>query len=382
MPSFRLFILSGEASGDQHAGRLAAALHAQHADLQMEGWGGEQMERAGVKVLKHYRELAFMGFAEVVKNLGTIWHNFKQAKKQIQAFQPDVLVLVDYPGFNLRMAKWAHKKGIPVVYYISPQIWAWKARRGFDIKKYVDTMLCILPFEPMFYERFEVNAIYTGHPLTEQVADYLENNPADQDAAVQTIALLPGSRTQEIRAILPVFLEVARLNPNRKFEVVMAPSQPLAVYSEMMESVSALHGTLLSNVTLSDEGSYSILARSKAALVASGTATLETALFKVPQIVCYKGSRISYEIARRVIKVKYISLVNLILDRPFLTELIQNACQAKRIDQCLKELEVQVQSGYFEKGYSELQALLRSDVSPSQFAARCILDFLHDRVPR
>jgi lipid-A-disaccharide synthase len=382
MQSYRLFILAGEASGDQHAGRLAAALHAQHAGLQMEGWGGEHMERAGVRVLKHYRELAFMGFIEVVKNLGTIWRNFKRAKKQILAFKPDVLVLVDYPGFNLRMAKWAHKKGIPVVYYISPQIWAWKAQRGYDIKKYVDSMLCILPFEPSFYERFEVNAIYTGHPLTEQVADYLENNPGSQLAAKQTIALLPGSRTQEIQAILPVFLEVVRLNPDREFVVAMAPSQPVAVYAEIMESDAALHGMLLSNVTLSDRGSYLILAGSEAALVASGTATLETALFKVPQIVCYKGSRVSYEIARRVIKVKYISLVNLILDRPFLTELIQDACQAKRIDQCLKKLEEQVQLRYFENGYSELQALLRSDESPSQYAARCILDFLHKRVIR
>jgi lipid-A-disaccharide synthase len=382
MNTYRLFILAGEASGDQHAGRLAAALHAQHASLEMEGWGGEHMEQAGVKVLKHYRELAFMGFAEVLKNLGSIWRNFKLARKQISDFRPDALVLVDYPGFNLRMAKWAHKKGIPVVYYISPQIWAWKARRGFDIKKYVDSMLCILPFEPAFYERFAVDAVYTGHPLTEQVADYLDKNPGIHDTAVQTIALLPGSRTQEIKSILPVFLQVARLNPNRDFVVAMAPSQPLTLYSEVIESDAASQGTLLSNVTLSDKGSYPILAGSKAALVASGTATLETALFKVPQIVCYKGSRVSYEIAKRVIRVKYISLVNLILDQPFLTELIQDACQAQRIDQCLKELEKQVQQGYFEKGYSELQALLRSNESPSHYAARCLLEFLQTRMTR
>jgi lipid-A-disaccharide synthase len=374
MKSLRVFILSGEASGDLHAGKLASALSQLYPDIEMCGWGGDLMEKSGVKILKTYDKLAFMGFLEVVKNLPAILHNFKEAKQQIEAFKPDFLILVDYPGFNLRMAKWAKKQNLRVVYYISPQIWAWKANRGYQIRDYVDQMICILPFEPKFYKQFGVEALYLGHPLTEHISDFKSLHPhRDGRASERIVALLPGSRTQEIGAILPVFLRVVKRNPELKFIIAKAPNQSLEFYKQVINE----HGMSgLENLEIETGGSYALLNRATIALVASGTATLETALFKVPQIVCYRGGKISYLIARMLIKVKYISLVNLILDRPFLKELIQDECNEDRINKSMLELFLPDSQGYFTEGYRELEEKLCSSKSPSMQAAELILGAL------
>jgi lipid-A-disaccharide synthase len=376
MISNRLFILAGEASGDMHAGRLAKAISQQLPNISMEGWGGESMQAAGVHIHKHYRELAFMGFIEVIRNIFAILKNFSIAKKQILSAKPDSLLLVDYPGFNLRMAKWAKKHGIKVIYYISPQIWAWKASRAFQIKKYVDRMICILPFEPDFYAKYGVEAFYTGHPLIERIQEFYQEHGVAETDRTNTIALLPGSRTQEIKAMLPVYLEVVRMNPSLDFIVAMAPSQPDSLYQNILNQVLKDDASAIERVKLSKAGSYKILYQAKAAFVTSGTATLETALLGIPQVVCYSGSRISYEIAKRVIRVKYISLVNLILDEPFLLELIQHDFNPISLDESLHYLLNPAHEEYFAAGYGYLRKLLKTDELPSHHAARLVVQDL------
>ncbi len=374
MKSLRIFILSGEASGDLHAGKLASALSHLNPNIEMCGWGGDLMRNSGVKILKTYDKLAFMGFLEVVKNLPAILNNFKEAKQQIESFKPDVLLLVDYPGFNLRMAKWAKSQNLRVVYYISPQIWAWKASRGYQIRDYVDQMICILPFEPEFYKQFGVEALYVGHPLTEHISNFKLHSNRDEITSERIVALLPGSRTQEIGAILPVFLEVVKRNPDLKFVIAKAPNQSLAFYTQVINEAGMSD---MKNLEFETGGSYALLNRATIALVASGTATLETALFKVPQIVCYRGGKISYLIARMLIKVKYISLVNLILDRPFLKELIQDDCNEGRINDEMLELFSPDRESYFTEGYQELEEKLCSTKSPSLHAAELIMGALN-----
>lgn len=359
-----------------HAGRLAKAIARQLPNVTMEGWGGENMQSAGVHIHKHYRELAFMGFVEVILNIFAILKNFSLAKKQILSAKPDILLLVDYPGFNLRMAKWAKKHGIKVIYYISPQIWAWKASRAVQIKKYVDRMICILPFEPAFYAQYGVDAQYTGHPLIERIQEFYLEHQVSAAHNSSTIALLPGSRTQEIQAMLPVYLEVVRRNPLLEFIIAMAPSQPDSLYNNILHEILKDDSSAIKRVKLSREGSYNILFQSKAAFVTSGTATLETALMGIPQVVCYSGSRISYEIAKRVIKVKYISLVNLILDKPFLRELIQHDFNPISLDESLHFLLDPGNESYFQSGYDNLRQILKTNEPPSLHAARVVLQEL------
>jgi lipid-A-disaccharide synthase len=316
----RVYIIAGEASGDMHAANLVAALRQRDNALQIRGWGGDRMMATGVHIVKHYRDLAFMGFTEVLKNIGTIMRNFRFCREDITAFNPDVLILVDYPGFNLRMAKWAHQRGIKVFYYISPQIWAWKQGRVHDIKKYVDRMFVVLPFESEFYKKFDCDVSYNGHPLLDEMKKIQSRDPSAfrekhglGDGPV--IALLPGSRKQEINTMLPLMLSVVDAFKNYRFAVAAAPSQPDELYRDLCGN---------KQVVIVKGDTYGLLNVAEAALVTSGTATLETALLGIPQVVCYKGGTISYHIARRLIKVKYISLVNLILDRPAVTELIQH----------------------------------------------------------
>lgn len=316
----KYYLIAGEASGDLHGANLIKALHEQDATATFRVWGGDLMEAAGAKLVKHYRELAFMGFIEVLFNLRTILNNIAFCKKDIEQFEPDALIFIDYPGFNLRIAKWAKKKGIKTHYYISPQIWAWKEGRIKSIKRDVDFMYVILPFEKDFYEKkHKMPVHFVGHPLIDAIYDRKQVNPEQFRKENQLderpiIALLPGSRKQEISKMLRVMLSVVDAFKEYQFVIAGAPSQESSFYSEFIDN-EQVH--LLLNKT------YDLLSLSNAALVTSGTATLETALFKVPQVVCYKGNRISYEIAKRVIKLKYISLVNLILDKPVVTELIQ-----------------------------------------------------------
>jgi len=310
----RYYLIAGEASGDLHGSNLIKAIHEHDANADIRCWGGDRMQAAGATLVKHYRDLAFMGFVEVLMHLRTIFKNIDFCKQDILNYKPDVLVLIDYPGFNMRIAEWAKKQGITVVYYISPQVWAWKENRVKKIKRDVDKLLVILPFEVDFFKKWQYDVTYVGHPLIEVISHERDNVPVRPISSKPIIALLPGSRAQEIKVKLPIMLQVVKDFPDYQFAVAQAPSQPDDVYNEYIGAA---------NVLLVKNDTYNLLKQSAAALVTSGTATLETALFGVPEIVCYKGSPISYYLATKLIKVKYISLVNLIMDKPVVKELIQ-----------------------------------------------------------
>jgi lipid-A-disaccharide synthase len=326
----KYYIIAGEASGDLHGSNLIKELRLLDAAADIRCWGGDKMEAAGGKVVKHYRDLAFMGFVEVLKNLRTIFKNLAFCKEDITAYQPDVLVLVDYPGFNLRIAKWAKAQGIKVVYYISPQVWAWKENRVKMMKQCIDKMLVILPFEKDYYaNKWNWPVEYVGHPLVQVI----EEHKAQQSSIISNkpiIALLPGSRKQEILKKLPVMLQVANHFPAYQFVVAKAPGLEERFYDTLLQPYN--------NVSYVSNRTYALLLQSKAALVTSGTATLETALFGVPEVVCYKGNPISYQIAKRLISIKYISLVNLIMDTPVVTELIQADMNVQRLTEELTKL--------------------------------------------
>lgn len=301
-----------------------------HAEFRF--WGGDLMaEVAGFEPVKHYKDLAFMGFLEVAKNLRTIFKNIKFCKQDIESNRPDVLILVDYPGFNLRIAEFAKNLGIKVIYYISPQLWAWKEGRVEKIKKFVDEMLVILPFEKDFYKKHQVDAHFVGHPLLDAIEDLPQINKSEfkknhglDDRKI--IALLPGSREQEVTKMLALMLSVRPQFKDYQFVIAGAPSLPKSFYQNFVDE----------NVKFVSNKTYDLLRCSEAALVTSGTATLETALLNIPEVVCYRSSTISYEIGKRVVKnIKYISLVNLIMDRKIVTELIQNELNTKNL---VKEL--------------------------------------------
>ncbi|ALM48746.1 lipid-A-disaccharide synthase [Flavobacterium psychrophilum] len=324
----KYYIIAGEASGDLHGANLMKELYKQDPQAEVRFWGGDLMEQAGGTLVKHYRDLAFMGFAEVVQNLKTILNNIKFCKQDITAFNPDVLIFIDYPGFNMRIAEWAKKGGYKTHYYISPQIWAWKESRIKAIKRDVDHMYIILPFEKDFYEnKHNFNVEFVGHPLI----DAIQNRTTTDEATFRkeyslderpVIALLPGSRKQEISKMLSGMLSVVNDFPDYQFVIAGAPSQEYSFYQQFLGS---------SNVKFISNRTYDLLSIAHAALVTSGTATLETALFKVPEVVCYKGNWISYQIAKRIITLKYISLVNLILDKEIVKELIQDEFNTKNI---------------------------------------------------
>ncbi|MGO4822400.1 MULTISPECIES: lipid-A-disaccharide synthase [unclassified Flavobacterium] len=324
----KYYIIAGEASGDLHGANLMKALYKEDTNANIRFWGGDLMEQAGGTLVKHYRELAFMGFVEVLFNLKTILGNIKVCKKDILEFQPDVIIFIDYPGFNMRIAKWAKEMGIKTHYYISPQIWAWKENRIKAIKRDVDKMYVILPFEKSFYEdKHHFPVEFVGHPLI----DAIHNQPAIDPTVFKTendlnekpiIALLPGSRKQEITKMLAVMLSVVDDFPDYQFVIAGAPSQDYEFYERFITN---------KNIKFISNKTYDLLKIATAALVTSGTATLETALFKVPEVVCYKGSWASYQIAKRIITLKYISLVNLIMDEEVVTELIQEDFNSKNI---------------------------------------------------
>ena len=318
-------MIAGEASGDLHGGNLARALGTQAPGLALRGWGGDHMAAAGVHIVKHIRELAFMGFAEVLLNLRAISNNFKACKADILAFRPDALVLIDYPGFNLRMAKWAKAQGIQVLYYISPQLWAWKEKRVEQVRAYVDRMYCILPFEQAWYAARGVEVDFVGHPLLDALAqrstNALDLRAAGVPGGKPVVALLPGSRKQEISLMLPVMAQGAVQESALQAVVAGAPSQAASYYASVLPfALPVLHNH-----------TYDLVQAARCALVASGTATLETALLGTPQVACYKGSALTYRMAKTFIKVKYICLVNLILDEPLVEEIIQDALTPARL---------------------------------------------------
>lgn len=368
--SMKYYLIAGEASGDLHGSNLIKELKKLEPAANLRCWGGELMEEAGAKVVKHYRDLAFMGFAEVIKNLPTILRNLSFCKADIKAFNPDVLILIDYPGFNLRIAEWAKQEGYKVVYYISPQVWAWKESRVKKIRRVVDKMLVILPFEKEFFEqKWNYKVDFVGHPLAQVVNDFKASHQPQDFGAQPVIALLPGSRKQEIATKLPVMLEASRAFPGYRFVVAKATSLDDAFYQPFLQNypeVGSVRGA-----------TYSLLASARAALVTSGTATLETALFGVPQVVCYKGSPISYAIAKRLITIKYISLVNLIMDRPVVTELIQHEMTTANIIRELKELlDNPTRQQQLAADYSQLQHMLQQYGNASERAAALIHDFV------
>lgn len=324
----KYYLIAGEASGDLHGANLMRALQQIDPEAEFRFWGGDRMEAVGGKLIKHYRDLAFMGFWEVVTNLRTILRNIDFCKRDITQFQPDALIFIDYPGFNMRIAKWAKQRGIPTHYYISPQIWAWKENRIKAIKRDVDAMYVILPFEKDFYEgKHQYPVHFVGHPLLDAIATrkevsedvFKQENGLDERPI---IALLPGSRKQEIAKMLSVMLSVVGSYHQYQFVIAGAPSQEYDFYKQFIKE---------ENVHFVTGKTYDLLSHAHAALVTSGTATLETALFNVPEVVCYRGNWISYQIAKRVISLKYISLVNLIMDAPIVTELIQGELNTKNL---------------------------------------------------
>lgn len=369
----KYYLLAGEPSGDLQGAALVKSLRNEDPSAELRCWGGELMAAAGAIVVKHYRELAFMGFVEVVKNVPAILRNFRFAKKDISRFKPDCLILIDYPGFNLRMATWAKKQGIPVYYYISPQLWAWHTSRVNIINNTVDGMFVIFPFEVDFYKKHGVEVSYIGHPLMEVIEshisphDFLVKN--NLDPAKPIIALLPGSRKQELARILPIMLETSTLFPDYQFVVAGAPSLEAAFYEKFFQtfpSVKLVHGQ-----------TYDLLQNAHAALVTSGTATLETALFKVPQVVCYRAGAISYRLAKWLVNkdLKYISIVNLIANNNVVEELIQGDLTSENVARALTAILSRAGRDQVLADYMTLHQLLNKK-GGANLAATQIIDNL------
>lgn len=377
----KYYIIAGEASGDLHGSNLIKELKKIDTGADIRCWGGDMMQQAGGVLIRHYKDLAFMGFVEIVRNLRTIFRNLKFCKEDILQYKPDALILIDYPGFNMRIAKWARLQGLRIIYYISPQVWAWKEGRVRQIKECVDKMLVILPFEKTFYQKWHYEVEYVGHPLVEVVESYkLNPHPSAPEihslnSAVShpgdrpIIALLPGSRKQEILKKLPVMLQVSPYFPDHEFVVAKAPGVEDNFYESLLENYP--------NVSSVHNQTYSLLLQAKAACVTSGTATLETALFGVPEVVCYKGSSISYLIAKRLIKVKYISLVNLIMDKEVVKELIQDDLTPDHLRLELGGLlNDPRRQQELRADYKKLWDLLSQGGHASANAARSIIKFL------
>jgi lipid-A-disaccharide synthase len=357
----KYYLIAGEASGDLHGSNLVKEIFKTDPHAKIRCWGGDKMQAAGATLVKHYRDLAFMGFAEVIANLPTILRNLRSCKSDISQFSPDVVVLIDYPGFNLRIAEWAKKQGLRVAYYISPQVWAWKENRVKKMKTCIDQLLVILPFEKDYYRnKWQWDVEYVGHPLVKVIEAHQPVVTSFSDKKI--IAVLPGSRRQEIKVKLPIMLEAASVFADYQFVVAMAPSIEEEFYQHLMANhanVSAVGGL-----------TYDLLMQASAAIVTSGTATLETALFGVPEVVCYKGNPISYAIAKKLISIKYISLVNLIMDRPVVKELIQQKLTPQRIgDELHLLLEDTERSRQLQNDYAELKKMLQAGGDASAKAA-------------
>ncbi len=323
----KYYIIAGEASGDLHASNLMKEIKLLDKQADFRAWGGDLMQNEGAELTKHYRDLAFMGFIEVIQNLGTIRKNFKLCKTDLLDYKPDILILVDYPGFNLRIAEFAHKHNIKTYYYISPKIWAWKKSRAWKIKKYIDKLFVIFPFETDFYKQYDYKVHYVGNPLVDEITRKKQSLP-DKEQFLKTnkldarpiIALLAGSRKQEIKLILPEMLKMLDKYADYQFVIAGAPSFTYDNYKDYIEN---------KDVKVIFNQTYDLLKHSYAAIVTSGTATLETAVFNVPQVVVYKMLQLQYDIGKYFIKVKFFSLVNIIMDNEIVKELLQNDLEHK-----------------------------------------------------
>ncbi len=325
----KLYLIAGEASGDLHGANLIRALKTKNPSIRFRAWGGDQIGETGTPLVKHVKDLAFMGFVEVLKNIRIIKKNFELCKKDIQSFAPDAIIFIDYPGFNLRIAKWAKAKNYKTIYYISPQVWAWNSNRVQKMKKFIDRMICILPFEKAFYKKYDWNVSYVGHPLLDHVNKLKRKPVHDPYPKEQLLVLMPGSRKQEIRKILPTMLEASKRLEG--FKVILAAMQSIGKsFYEKFE---------LGNTKLVFDQSDNLLQRTQVAWISSGTATLQAAMHQTPQVVCYKANKISYSIAKKLINVPYISLVNLIANKKIVVELIQGEFTVENLLSETKKVE-------------------------------------------
>lgn len=367
----KYFIIAGEASGDLHASNLIKELKKLDGDANFHGWGGDLMMNQGASILKHYRDLAFMGIIEVVQNIRTIMRNFTLCKKHLLQYGPDVLILVDYPGFNLRMAKFAKQYNIPVCYYISPKAWVWKESRAYKVKKYVDRLFCIFPFEVGFYKKFNYQAFYVGNPVVDAIEDFkkvrgkqMEEIHWIEQFNKPVIALLAGSRYQEINLLLPEMISISKNFPDYCFVVAGAPSIPKSHYQRF------LNGT---GINIVYDKTYELLSVAKAAVVTSGTATLETALFDVPQIVIYKTNEWSFNIGQvfiwlGTIKLTFFSLVNIILNKEAVKEILQHHVAEKTTIELKKILTDDNHYKNIRNDYQEMKKHLGNKGASSRVA--------------
>ncbi|MEL7118167.1 MAG: lipid-A-disaccharide synthase [Bacteroidota bacterium] len=371
----KYYIIAGEASGDLHGSNLIKAIKSLDSKADFRVWGGDLMENAGGHLVKHYKDLAFMGFIEVLKNIRTILKNMDFCKKDIAEYQPDAVIMIDYPGFNLRIAKWTRQQGYKNLYYISPQLWAWKPNRVYGIKENIDKLFVILPFEKAFYDKYDYPVDFVGHPLL----DVVKNYPKPVDFRSRNglnekpiIALLPGSRKQEITRMLKVMLAASK-EYSEKYQVVIAgaPSIPLSFYEGIIQDYKQ-------DIKIVSNQTYPLLSEAKAALVTSGTATLETALFKVPQVVCYRGNQLSFMIAKKLVsdRIKFIALANLIVDEAIVTELIQNELTTENLS---KELNLllhdESKKAQIQQGYEQLHQILGNEGASTR-TANLVVEYL------
>lgn len=365
----KYYLIAGEASGDLHGANLMKALKNEDPNAQFRYFGGDKMQAEGGDLVKHYADMAFMGFTEVLLNLRTILKNLKTCKADVLAYKPDVLILIDFPGFNLKIAEFAKEHGIKVCYYISPKVWAWNQKRVLKIKRIVDHMFCILPFEVDFYKSWGMDVDYVGNPLLDEISAFSPNKDfKDQHRLAEKpiIALLPGSRKQEVERLLPVMLSVVEDFKDYQFVIAAAPTFNVDYYQQFIGEAK---------VTLVFSQTYDLLYHAHAAIVASGTATLETALFKVPQVVVYKGGTISIAIARLLVKIRFISLVNLIVDRKVVTELIQEDCSKEKVGSELRLVVSGQGRAQMLKDYDDL-GLMMGTAGASERTAKLITKYL------
>lgn len=365
----KYYIIAGERSGDLHGSNLIKAILQKDANAQIRAWGGDMMQEAGATLVKHYKDIAFMGFAEVIKNLPTILGLLSFCKKDIQAYQPDVVILIDYAGFNMRVAKFVKSIGIKTFYYISPKVWAWNQSRALNIKKFVDRMFVIFPFEKGFFKKYDYEVDYVGNPLFDAIADFQPKPNFRKEARVgqkPIIALLPGSRQQEVAKILPLMVAQAYNFPDYQFVIAGVSNLPKELYARWQS---------IFPIKVVYDDAYNLLSVADAALVTSGTATLETALLNVPQVVCYKTSGISFAIAKMVIKVPYISLVNLVAQKKIVPELIQGDLNNITVQEELKKILTSEGRQAQLEGYAEVRALL-GDTGASAKAGSLMMDYL------
>ncbi|MCX7696553.1 MAG: lipid-A-disaccharide synthase [Bacteroidales bacterium] len=360
----KYFIIAGESSGDLHASNLIRYLKQHDPNAEFRGWGGEHMRSIGVQMLKTLNDLNFMGFIEVLTHLPKIIQNFKDAKRQILAFKPDVVILIDFPGFNLKLAKWLKKKQFKVVYYILPQVWAWKAKRVFTLHKFSDLLLSILPFEKDFFLSYGIHVEYVGHPLVEEIQEKRKDIVSTKSVK-PILAIFPGSRKQEVIKLLPIMLKAARNFKNR-FSIMVAGVSHLP---------RKLYGILQPDEELMIDDPHLVLASAKVAIVKSGTSTLQAALWGVPQVICYKASWLSYWIARWLVssRIRFISLVNLIMNKEICPELIQHQCNSALIEEKIEQVLTNINS--IKNDYLQLMSILGNQ-SASNNAAQKIMHLL------